>query len=56
MPVVIGEVEVMPADTRGSSSDAPPAPDTQGASAVDEIALQRALQALQEQALRNWSH
>ena len=56
MPVVIGEVEVMPADTRGSGSDAPPTPDTQGASAVYEIALQRALQALQEQALRNWSH
>lgn len=56
MPVVIGEVEVMPADTRGSGSNAAPPPDTQGASAVDEIALQRALQALQEQALRNWSH
>lgn len=54
MPVVIGEVEVMPTDNRGSGSDA--APDTQGANAVDDIALQRALQALREQALRNWSH
>ena len=56
MPVVIGEVEVVAPDTRGGSSDAAPAPDTQGANAVDDIALQRALQALQEQALRNWSH
>lgn len=56
MPVVIGEVEVVPTDNRGSGSDAAPAPDTQGANALDDIALQRALQALQEQALRNWSH
>lgn len=56
MPVVIGEVEVMPMDNRGSGSDAAPAPDTQNTSAPDDIALQRALQALQEQALRNWSH
>lgn len=56
MPVVIGEVEVVTPDTRGSSSDAAPAPDAQGANVVDDIALQRALQALQEQALRNWSH
>lgn len=56
MAVVIGEVEVVPTDNRGSSSDATPSPDNQGANAVDDIALQRALQALQEQALRNWSH
>ncbi len=56
MPVVIGEVEVVPADNRGSGGESTPAPDTQGANAVDDIALQRALQALQEQALRNWSH
>lgn len=56
MPVVIGEVEVLPGDNRGSGSEAAPAPETQGVNALDEIALQRALQALQEQALRNWSH
>ncbi len=56
MPVVIGEVEVVAPETRSGGNDAAPAPDTQGANAVDDIALQRALQALQEQALRNWSH
>jgi hypothetical protein len=56
MAVVIGEVEVVPTDNRGSSGDAAPTPDTLGANTVDDIALQRALQALQEQALRNWSH
>ena len=56
MPVVIGEVEVMPQDTRGTSQDSPAAPPSGPDQALDDIALQRAMQALQEQALRSWSH
>lgn len=56
MPVVIGEVEVVPTDQRGTSSSTnAPAASTDEA-LPDEIALQRAIQTLQEQALRNWSH
>ena len=56
MPVVIGEVEVVPQDTRGAGQDAPAAAQAGDAPGPDDIALQRALQALQEQALRTWSH
>lgn len=56
MAVVIGEVEVMPTEHRGSGNSAEASePPTEGGP-LDPIALQRALQALQEQALRNWSH
>jgi len=56
MPVVIGEVEVVPTDQRGTSSSTNAPASSADEALPDEIALQRALQALHEQTLRNWSH
>lgn len=54
MPVVIGDFEVVPdapAPQASAPQDAPAAPPT-----LDAVALQQALEALQAQALRTWSH
>ncbi|TDP85779.1 hypothetical protein EV672_102128 [Aquabacterium commune] len=54
MPIVIGDFEVVP------DAPAPPQPATAGQAPapaqLDAIALQQALEALQAQALRTWSH
>lgn len=54
MPVVIGDFEVVP------DAPTPPQPAASGQATtpapLDAVALQQALEALQAQALRTWSH
>lgn len=55
MSVTIGEVEVLSGSPDATHLE-PPRGDTAQPTPVDEATVRRMLDALQEQALRTWSH